>query len=176
MNFMSRKLLASALILCHFDYACSSWYNGLTQLLQQKLQIMQNKVIRFVLDLPPRSHLGVSEFRNVNWLPVNSSVTQIMLDNTHRIVHGNAPLYMGEGISMVSTVHSIGTRHSQMSIDIPQVKAAGSKTFKLNAIKAWNSIPANIKTMESLSSFKLSVKKQLFGELLRREIDDFVYI
>ena len=77
---------------------------------------------------------------------------------------------------MVSTVHSIDTRHSQMSIAIPQVKAAGFKTFKLNAIKAWDSIPANIKTMDSLSSYKLSVKKHLFGELLRREIDDFVYM
>ena len=35
------KNLCSALILCHFDYSCSSWYAGLTKCLKNKLQIAQ---------------------------------------------------------------------------------------------------------------------------------------
>ena len=45
----SRKTLSSALMLCHFDYSCSAWYSGLSKLLKRKLQVAQNKVIRFEL-------------------------------------------------------------------------------------------------------------------------------
>jgi hypothetical protein len=47
----SRKTLSTALIQCYFDYSFSSWYSGLTK----KLQILQNKVVRFVLGLGPRT-------------------------------------------------------------------------------------------------------------------------
>ena len=30
-NMKTKKILTSALILCHFDYACSSWFSGLTK-------------------------------------------------------------------------------------------------------------------------------------------------
>ena len=77
LNRNSRKLLASALIQCHFDYACSSWYGGLQIKYQQNLQILQNKTIRFVLGYPPRSHIGLEEFKMINWIPVSLGVKQI---------------------------------------------------------------------------------------------------
>jgi len=48
------KLLASALVQCHLDYACASWYSNLTKKTKDKLQVCQNKLIRTVLKLPPR--------------------------------------------------------------------------------------------------------------------------
>ena len=53
LNRNSRKLLATSLFLCHFDYACSAWFEGLQVNLQKKLQILQNKTMRFVLGYPP---------------------------------------------------------------------------------------------------------------------------
>ena len=41
LNRYSKRLLASYLILCHFDYACSVCYVGLQKHYQQKLQILQ---------------------------------------------------------------------------------------------------------------------------------------
>ena len=139
LNFRSKKLLASALIQCHFDYACSAWYNGLQKGFQQKLQILQNKTIRFVLDLSPRSHIGVSEFHKLNWLPIHERVQQIMVNNIHRIVYGDAPPYLGEGIVMVNELHNFNTRNSKLSIVLPYVKYAGLKSFRYAASRAWNS-------------------------------------
>ena len=48
LNFNARKTLCSALIQCHFDYACSSWYPAISTALRNKLQVMQNKMIRFI--------------------------------------------------------------------------------------------------------------------------------
>ena len=38
LNFRSHKTLTSALIRCHFDYACSSWYSALSQKYKNQLQ------------------------------------------------------------------------------------------------------------------------------------------
>ena len=48
LNEKTRRSLCSALIQCHLDYSCSSWYAGLTKTLKKKLQISQNKVVRFI--------------------------------------------------------------------------------------------------------------------------------
>ena len=49
LNLHIKKLLVASSMQCHFDYACSFWYPGLSQLLQNRRQTTQNKVIRFVL-------------------------------------------------------------------------------------------------------------------------------
>ena len=73
-NMKTKNLLTSALIQCHFDYACSSWFSGLTKKYKPRLQCTQNKVIRFLLNAPARSHIGLREFRLVNMLPVELRV------------------------------------------------------------------------------------------------------
>jgi len=40
----SKELLLMSLVQCHIDYACSVWYNGLSQILKNKLQTTQNKI------------------------------------------------------------------------------------------------------------------------------------
>ena len=49
LNLTNKKLLAMSLIQCHFDYACSFWYPGLSKVVKNKLQVTQNKIIWFVL-------------------------------------------------------------------------------------------------------------------------------
>ena len=78
LNLHSKKLLVMSLIQCHFDYACSFWYPGLSKLLRNWLQVTQNKMIRFVLRLGPRSHIGSDEFKSSGWLPVSKRVDQII--------------------------------------------------------------------------------------------------
>ena len=59
-NIETNKLLTSALVHCHFDYASSSWYSGLTKKYKARLQCTQNKVIRFLLNAPARTHIGAN--------------------------------------------------------------------------------------------------------------------
>ena len=64
-----RRMLCNSLIQPHFDYACSAWYPNLNNKYTKKVQIAQNKCIRFCLFLESRAHIGVDEFRKINWLP-----------------------------------------------------------------------------------------------------------
>ncbi len=50
----TKKTLCLALTQCNFDYAVSSWYSSLSQAAKKKLQVVQNKIIRFILNLGPR--------------------------------------------------------------------------------------------------------------------------
>jgi hypothetical protein len=81
----TKKRLIMSLIQCHYDNACSVWYNSLTQPFKNKLQTCQNKIMRFVLDLDSRAHIDPSHFKSPNWLPVNRRVEQIMLCHVFKI-------------------------------------------------------------------------------------------
>ena len=51
LDLNSRKLLANAILQPYFDYACNSWYWGLTKNQKNRLQTMQNKIMRYILNL-----------------------------------------------------------------------------------------------------------------------------
>ena len=67
LNTKSRKILCSALIQCHFDYSCSSWFSALSAHFKNKLQIIQSKMVRFVLDKGPRAHIGQKELDSLGF-------------------------------------------------------------------------------------------------------------
>ena len=85
-----------SLIQCHFDYACSFWLIGISKLLKNRLQVTQNKIIRFVLKMDPRSHVGANEFKSIGWLPVSRRVDQIILNHVFEIKCGQSAQYMAE--------------------------------------------------------------------------------
>ena len=68
LNFPLRRLLADALIQPHFDYACSAWFAMLNKRLTKGIQTAQNKCIKFCLNLNNRVHVGIKEFKDMNWL------------------------------------------------------------------------------------------------------------
>jgi len=156
----TKKLLIMSLIQCHFDYCCSIWYPGLTQLLKHKLQVTQNKLIRFALNLDARSHVGPQHYRSLNWLPVSKRVDQIILCHVFKVKNGLAPDYMGESFIPQDSVHSYKTRScSRGAFAIPKVKGFGSKSFCSLGCSLWNSLPADISSIKRLPSFAIAVKK-----------------
>jgi hypothetical protein len=71
LDIRTRKQLSKSLILCHFDYATSAWYMPLNKRLKKSLQVLQNKIVRFILDLGPRCHIGQTELDKAGLLCVN---------------------------------------------------------------------------------------------------------
>ena len=95
-----------SLIQCHFSYACSFWYMGLSKKLKNRLQNIQNKIIRFVSKMDPRSHIGFNEFKSLGWLPVSRRVDQIVLNHVYKIKSGKSADYMIGHFVPVTSVHS----------------------------------------------------------------------
>ncbi len=58
-----KKTLCQSLVQSHLDYAISSGYPALSQKAKNKLQIIQNKMTRFILDLGPRTHISTEHMK-----------------------------------------------------------------------------------------------------------------
>lgn len=87
----TRKILSSALIQCHFDYCSPAWYSSLSAKLKHRLQTTQNKIIRFILKMGPREHVGFSEFSRVGYLNVENRVKQLRLNHMFKISKAISP-------------------------------------------------------------------------------------
>ena len=105
LSYPLRRLLCNALIQPHFDYACCSWYSNLNKKLKDKLQVLQNKCIRFCLQLGNRDHIGIKEFQTINWLPVNDRFLQQLTPYAFKFFDSTCPVYMSEIFDATSKNH-----------------------------------------------------------------------
>ena len=49
-----------------FDCACSTWYPSLQKDLQNRLQISENNLVRFCLQLEKKTRIGLAECKEMN--------------------------------------------------------------------------------------------------------------
>ena len=68
LSFHTKKLLVMSIIQCHVDYASTIWFYSITQSLGDRFQTTQNKIIRYVPNLDPRSQIENEHFSKLGWL------------------------------------------------------------------------------------------------------------
>lgn len=159
------KILADALVQCHLDYACTSWYTGTTKGLKDKLQICQNKLIRVILKLHPRTHLLPNHFSSLGWLRVEERVSQLKLCLVYKIRNNLAHKYLCDYFSKISDTHNYCTRGSSTDYRPCRFKSCvGKYSFLYSAAVLWNDLPLNLKLLSSsYYHFKSSIKKWLLN-------------
>ncbi len=162
LNFKERLMMSNALIQPTFDYGCNFWFRSLGKVVRSKLQVTQNKVIRFVLEKGNRYHVAVSDFRKLKWISVEKRVDFMTLCNMFKIYHKKAPKYLCH-IDFIKDSHSHNTRYSTMSFSVPSVKTQGKHTFKYSGIFLWNNLPMYVKQ----SQFKHNCKKFQIDSMAR---------
>ena len=171
LKFNEKKMVCSALLQAHFDYGNNVWYRGLLKTLKTKLQTAQNKMIRYVLDIGARSHIGYECFSRVKWLSVQRRIEYLTLCKMYDIFIGVAPTYL---IRQVATkTHQYETRNSICNFALPCVKTNGHNSFLFNGIMLWNKLPFT--PPGTKENFKLECKKCLFNEMKTEETNEFVY-
>jgi hypothetical protein len=158
LNTQTRKTLCSALIQCYFDYACSSWYCGINKQLKHKLQVTQNKIVRFILNLGPRESISCNVLDSLNMLNVEDRATQLRLNHVYNIYHGKAPSYLCDHFVLNNNITRSATNKH---FHIPKIRGKESSNFYYNAIKDWNALPLKIKEVDSKQTFKKAVKSFL---------------
>ena len=171
LNFESRKTLCSALIQCLFDYSCPSWYPGINKDLKGKLQVAQNKVIRFILNLDNRAHIGNQELEKAGFLQVPDRVKQLKLGHVFRIKAKTCPQYLSANFQQLNeNDNRMTTRAKANNFYKPRMC---TNTFAYSAIDEWNSLPNNIKSMKKEKTFKDSLKGIVWFKQLISEISPF---
>ena len=99
-----RRMLCNVVIQPHFDYACPTWYPNLTEKMKKKIQIMQNKCIRFCLRLDKMHHISEEDFRSINWLLTSKRVDQCINTITFKFVNNTCPYYLKEILNLLHIV------------------------------------------------------------------------
>ena len=159
-----RRLLCNSLIQPHFDYACSAWYPNLNKRLKSKLQILQNKCIRFCLNLNNRAHIGQKEFEKINWLPINDHFKQVISSMSFKFCNNTSPPYMND-VFKPAGQPSTTTRASLLKLNQPLRRTNhGQNNISYIAPIMWNNLPNSLKTTDNLSTYKHRVKEHFFTE------------
>ena len=173
LNRTLRKKLSTALLQCHIDYCCASWFANISQKHKKKLQTSQNKIVRFILEFSPRDHIGQAELNLLSFLNINARVTQLRLNHVFKIFHSQGAKYLHQNFTRSSSIHSHKTRSSNSNFFVPRVDGIASSSFYYNAIQDWNTLPANIKDIPSKFVFKKCVKTHLADAAMKQELSDF---
>ena len=78
--------------------------------------------MRFVLGLPPRSHVGQDEINKIKFLNIEDRINQLCLNHIFKVRAGSSPYYFKEMFTEVSNVHKFNTRRSSHDYIVPFVK------------------------------------------------------
>ena len=140
------------------DYACMAWYFSLSAMLKNKLQIVQNKLARFITNSGPRQHIGHTELSSIGYLNVQDRVTQLSMNMMHNIFYDRCPAYMNSFFTKISDVHNYNTRGSNYNFRTPKINSISATTFYYNATAEWNRLPDSIKCIQNKSTFKEKVR------------------
>ena len=137
-----RRLLCNALIQPHFDYACSVWYPNLNKKFKTKLQTLQNKCC---LQLDNRAYVGITEFKKINWLPVDYRFRQCLTASVFKFFDDRCPLYMKDVFDKFC-ISQASTRNSTMKLSQPLRRTSyGQNCISFLAPSVWNNLPKELK-------------------------------
>ena len=175
LNQRLRCMLCNTIIQPHFDYASSAWYPNLSKGLKNKLQIAQNKCIRYCLYLDNREGIRYKHFKEINWLPITDRVDQFIAVSAYKFSNGLAPKYMEDVFKKNSSLRH--TRYSDESkLSIPYRKHDyGKHCLSYRGATIWNSLEINIKESKSCNNFKHLVKARFFRNLKLKEENVYIF-
>ena len=124
---------------------CTARYPNLSKKTKKKIQIMQNKCIRFCPRLDKMQHKSFAEFRSINWLPTKERVNQRINATTFKFVNKNCAFYLNEIFEFAPHCR-IDTRHSFAKLKHTFCKTnTGQKTLSYIGPSLWNNLPETIK-------------------------------
>ena len=136
----------------------------------------QNKCIRFCLSLGNRSHIGISEFKEINWLPVRARFEQNVATHIFKQQNKLAPKYMNEMFTSADQC-KIKTRSSSNKFIQPHCnRESGYKTISYLGTKLWNKLLSDTKMSKNPNYFKHNFKNIFFDTLEKENGDIYYYI
>ena len=150
-----------------YAYTCIALFHsyglpGFMKFLQSRLQVVQNKTIRYVLNYSNRTHLVSNDFNEVKWMSI--IITYLGASHVFNCIDEQAPKYL-QVFERVNESHHYNTRHSVNALILPKVGSYGIKSFHYIGAKIWNSLPDEIQTTFSKSLFKVRCKKHFMSVL-----------
>ena len=118
-----------------------------------------------------RDHIGVDEFRKINWLPTKKRFEQCLLVNIYKFFNKTAPVYYDE--MYYPAVRSQFTRFSFQKLILPsQHTNRGLRTLGYLEPRLWNGLHSNLK---SFNIFKHKINDAFLRLEKGRKDSPYIY-
>lgn len=147
--FHIRKLLANALVMPHFTYACEI-YSGCNFQEMRHVKLSLHAMVRFVYCLRKYDHIS-EQVRAFLGCSFDIWVRNRVLILLYKIVYAKLPAYIYQRLSFARSVRTntlIPPRHSTSVM---------SNSFIVRSARLWNGLPVVVRRISTLSQFKSSL-------------------
>ena len=154
--------LISAFVLSRLDY-CNSLLYGCPQHLLNRLQKVQNNGARLILRVPMTDHIS-PHLASLHWLPISSRIQYKILSICYNCLNATAPDYLTDLLTVYNPAHQLHPSSDTSILSFPAVrtKSFGQRSFSHSAPSVWNTLPLELRSCNSVPSFKSNLKTHLF--------------
>jgi hypothetical protein len=148
-----KKSIISTLIFPHFDY-CSLVFYDLPEVLNTKLQRLQNNCIRFIFSLRHDEH--ISPYRaKLKWITIKDRRKFLLGSFLYNLFHFKEPSYLLDEFKLSPPSRYINTRSSTSLLYCPSHRTTTfHNSFVIQATFLWNSISSDMKNASNSKIFK----------------------
>ena len=139
------------------------------------MQVLQNKCIRFCLQLDNIKHIRTEHFDKISWLPIDQRFKQCLSTSVFKFFSEMCPQYMNK-IYRKTNQNNTVTRNSSLKLFQPlRTKALSQKCLSCLGHFIWNGLPDDVKLSNNVNTFKHKVKKTFLTILQEKDQDIYVY-
>ena len=154
-----RRQLVQALIFPILEY-CSIVTIDTTNEQKTRLQKLQNSCIRYIYAVKWNDHVTPYR-RRLGWLRTDTRRLYYTSVLTYKILNFRAPSYLHEMFEKRQLTRP--ARGGSRDLKIPKVDTPyGQRSFCVQAMNLWNSLPDDVKYLPTLSRFKSALADYLF--------------
>ena len=164
LNKKSMKILGSGIVTSKIIFGIQVWSNCLAEY-QGRLQVLMNEAVREINNVKLKDHVRIDPLLNqMGWLRFSNLKKYMDVLLARSIINSRTPMDLADRLSTVPrhdrTLRSVTNQEIQGRLELGKLNII-TTFFTYRCVKAYNSIPPNIRAIRNEKQFKIKLKKYL---------------
>jgi hypothetical protein len=159
LDFKTSNTIACSIVGSRLDY-CNSILTGISSRNIHRLQRVQNSLARVVTRSTTNS---TSALNSLHWLQIKQRIDYKLATLVYRSLHNACPQYLSALLHSYTPSRQLRSASLNL-LSQPRINISlASRGFRHAGPSLWNSLPPNLRSIDSYTSFKSNLKTHLFS-------------